>query len=347
MLKIKNQYWLFQAIGWTILVVFNIFLAYSFKKLDATYLRSLSFTISLAFVVSHLMRNYIVSRGIVSKSLNRQLIHFLLITLVCSVITAFIAEVFDTYIFKYTGSENSNFGLRFMFGSVNMFWIFLVWNSIYFGYHLLRQSQQQQINTLRLETAIKNLELQTIKNHINPHFIFNALNSIRALVDENPQVARKAITQLSNILRSSLHARHKETVAFSEELAIVKDYLALEQIRFEERLKVELNIDERTLNYQVPPMMLQTLVENAIKHGIAHSISGGTIYIASLIHNDQHRLIVKNSGTYADDNVNQSGGFGIKSSKDRLFLLYQEKANFEIFNAGDGTVESRISLPIN
>jgi LytS/YehU family sensor histidine kinase len=116
---------------------------------------------------------------------------------------------------------------------------------------------------------VKELELQTIKAHINPHFIFNSLNSIRALVDENPERARKAVTELSNILRSSLQSDKMETVSLQKELSIVKDYLALEYMRFEDRLKIVYDIDEDTLDRPVPPMMLQTLVENAIKHGIS------------------------------------------------------------------------------
>src|SRR5205085_6678051 len=115
---------------------------------------------------------------------------------------------------------------------------------------------------------LRKLELKTIKAHINPHFIFNALNSIRALIDEDPNRARNAVTHLSNILRSSMQAEKLETVPFEKELNIVKDYLALEYIRFEERLKIEYSIEGATLNQPVPPMMLQTLVENAIKHGI-------------------------------------------------------------------------------
>ena len=139
------------------------------------------------------------------------------------------------------------------------------------------RNRNNELDRLKLETTVKELELKTIKSHINPHFIFNSLNSIRALVDENPKRARRAITELSNILRSSMQAEKSETVTLEKELDIVKDYLALEQMRFEERLKIELEIDEDTLQQPVPPMMLQTLVENAIKHGISKQIKGGVV----------------------------------------------------------------------
>ncbi|MEI9956995.1 MAG: histidine kinase [Ferruginibacter sp.] len=101
------------------------------------------------------------------------------------------------------------------------------------------------------------------------------------MVDENPERARRAITELSNILRSSMKAEKAETVSLQKELDIVKDYLALEHMRFEERLNVEMDIDKNTLNQQVPPMMLQTLVENSIKHGISKLVDGGVVRITA------------------------------------------------------------------
>ena len=198
----------------------------------------------------------------------------------------------------------------------------------------------------RLEAVVKSLELKTIKSHINPHFIFNALNSIRALVDENPMRARTAITELSNILRSSMQSEKMETVPLQQELDIVKDYLALEHMRFEERLKIEMDIDDKTLGQPVPPMMLQMLVENAIKHGISKQINGGIIRIVSDFKNDHHELVVQNSGRLNGNAVSNVEGFGIKSTQDRLNLLYQGKANFEICDIDGGMVESKIIMPV-
>ena len=121
--------------------------------------------------------------------------------------------------------------------SINNFFLLFIWNLIYYIFHYVERNRRQEVDTLKLQSLVKELELKTIKSHINPHFIFNALNSIRALVDENPERARTAITELSNILRSSMQAEKLETVPLERELDIVKDYLALEQMRFEERLK--------------------------------------------------------------------------------------------------------------
>ena len=126
-------------------------------------------------------------------------------------------------------------------------------------------------------------------------------------------------------------------------MEIVKDYLALEQMRFEERLRIEMNIDDNTLNLPVPPMMLQTLVENAIKHGISKDINGGFIKIISRIRNGNHELIIQNSGELNGE-IN-GNGFGIKSTEDRLKHLYHGKAQFKI-TTREGIVESEIVMPI-
>ncbi len=219
-----------------------------------------------------------------------------------------------------------------------------IWMLIYIGYHFVETNRRNQLDKLKLETTVKELELKTIKSHINPHFIFNSLNSIRALVDENPNRARTAITELSNILRSSMQAEKLETVPLKNELSIVKDYLELEHMRFEERLKIELQIDEDTLEQQVPPMMLQTLVENAIKHGISKKVEGGFVKVISKFVNDHHELIVQNSGQL-NGRMN-SDGFGIKSTEERLNLLYQGMASFNIINKDLQSVESRVILPV-
>jgi LytS/YehU family sensor histidine kinase len=227
---------------------------------------------------------------------------------------------------------------------INDFFLLFIWNLIYYIFHYVERNRKQEVDTLKLQSLVKELELKTIKSHINPHFIFNALNSIRALVDENPERARRAITELSNILRSSMQTEKLETVPLERELNIVKDYLALEKMRFEERLSIEMDIDEDTLNQPIPPMMLQTLVENAIKHGISKQIKGGVVRVASDFVNDHHELVVQNTGQLSS--VINHDGFGVKSTQDRLNLLYQGKATFDIKNLDDDTVESRIIMPV-
>lgn len=232
---------------------------------------------------------------------------------------------------------------RFWWDIIFTFILISLWLLLYMIWHYLARNRKDELDRLYLEKTVKDLELKTIKSHINPHFIFNSLNSIRALVDENPNRARTAITELSNILRSSLQVEKMETVPLQKELDIVTDYLALEQMRFEERLKVEMEIDEDSLSQPLPPMMLQTLVENAIKHGISKRINGGTIKIISRMKDNNFELIIQNTGSISQETKD---GFGFKSTRDRLQFLCDGKASFHVEEIEPMKVQSKIVMPV-
>jgi two-component system LytT family sensor kinase len=351
------QYWLFQLIGWGSFALINIFFAFSFDKLNPEFYLRLGVILVVGVVISHLMREVIFRFGILQKNLNKQVLQFFIVTFCLALIASFITvEILiwknllrpdDQQLLNRAGvSYLINKLLLILSNAFSYFILFFIWSLIYFMYHYVTKSRKQQLDTLRLETLIKELELKTIKGHINPHFIFNSLNSIRALVDENPKRARAAVTELSNILRSSLLVEKVETVALGKELNIIKDYLALENMRFEDRLKIEYEIDEDTLDQPVPPMMLQTLVENAIKHGISKQINGGVVKVISDFNGEYHELAVQNTGSL-NGYKNGEEGFGLSSTTNRLNLLYGNKARFQIKQINGSIVEARVSLPVN
>ncbi len=349
MSKFISKYWSYQLFGWGVFCVTNIFFAITFKNLDTIFICGLLVYLGIGLIISHLMRFVIKDLKVLTWQVQRQIIGFIAITfcfaIVASILESLLVKYFHLLRTTETGGKELDISRLILSNFFTSFIFFFMWNSIYYIYHYVEKSRKQQLDTLKLETLVKELELKTIKSHINPHFIFNALNSIRALVDENPVRARSAITELSNILRSSMQAEKLETVPLHRELDIVKDYLALEQMRFEERLRVEMNIDEDTLDQPVPPMMLQTLVENAIKHGISKQVNGGVITIISDFVGDHHELVVRNSGQLATARLNGEG-FGIRSTQDRLNLLYQDKASFDIHNLSPDTVESKVIMPL-
>lgn len=219
--------------------------------------------------------------------------------------------------------------------------IFFLWCVLYFSYNYF-----ERYNTsLKLEASIKEIELNNLKSQLNPHFIFNALNSIRALVDEDPIKSKKAINQLSNILRNSLTTGKRGLTKFEEELNIVKDYLGLESIRFEERLKTEFEIDPESRDFLVPPLMIQTLVENGIKHGISKLTAGGTIFMKTSVYNDRLTIQIRNSGHYVNGVKRNSVGLGLENTKQRLKLIYGNKASFRIMAENDTFVLTEIEIP--
>jgi two-component system, LytTR family, sensor kinase len=321
-----------------------LFFLYTFReKVETKQLLNILFFVLAGILSTHVLR-YFVKRNNwlllpIEKILLRLGIAVILTSLLYSLLLMGLNQLFELS----KSSNNIQFSSRLFANILNISIFIIPWVLIYYFYHYIEKSRRQQVDTLKLEALVKELELKTIKSHINPHFIFNALNSIRALIDENPSRARNAITELSNILRSSMQAEKLETVPFEKELNIVKDYLALEHIRFEDRLQIEYKIDEDTLDQPVPPMMLQTLVENAIKHGIGKQISGGIVKVTSDFKENFHELIVQNSG-HLNGHAN-GDGFGLSSTKNRLQLLFGEKANFEIKQV-DGLVEARVLIPV-
>ncbi len=347
MKKKISAYWWCQIGGWSTYILTYTFFYFTIATRQQPFFFNVLFLdAGFGLAITHLMRYFILQAGLLNKRLNQQIIHMFLTTFGFSFLFAFMT-VWTEQVLGWEADRMRELSLwnKVLYASFGSFLFLAIWNLIYFAYHFVEKSRQEQIDKIKLERLVKDLELKTIKAHINPHFIFNALNSIRALVDENPGRARTAITELSNILRSSMHAEKTETTSLERELSIVKDYLALEHIRFEDRLRVEYDIDEETLDQQVPPMMLQTLVENAIKHGISKQIEGGKIKIISDFKNNHYELVVQNTGKL--NGSRNPDGFGIASTMSRLKLMYGEDAKFRISDASENLVEAKVIMPLN
>jgi two-component system LytT family sensor kinase len=344
MQKSSKYYWWLQFGGWGILALILILINLLFgQQVDEHFLIGLGIKMLAGIFTTHLFRLYIHHAGWlalpVEKALPWLAIGIIIVCLLDTIIRISVISWLDP-----SGSNKKlEFSTRFLLVTVENGLYIIPWTLIYYFFHYIQKTRNQELDTLKLEALVKELELKTIKSHINPHFIFNALNSIRALIDENPLRARTAITELSNILRSSMQTEKQETVFLEKELNIVKDYLALEHIRFEDRLNVQYEIAENTLMQPIPPMMLQTLVENAIKHGISKQVSGGTVTIISKMKERYHQLVIRNTG-----HLSKSGnedGFGLVSTRYRLQLLFGEQANFYIREIKGNMVEAELHIP--
>ena len=222
------------------------------------------------------------------------------------------------------------------------------WHCIYFIYHLFDRFNRSEIERLRLATTVKESELRALKSQVNPHFIFNSLNSLRALIDEDPARARQSVTQLSNLLRYSLQSGQLETVPFEDELRVVNDYLALEQVRHEELLRVRLDVAPDTLALPVPPMLLQTLVENAVKYGIATRPEGGEVAIIARCVGGALSIQVTNPGSLSTSPSPAragSTGVGLRNAADRLRLLFGERASLRLRAEAPALVVAEATLP--
>ncbi|MFT3950263.1 MAG: histidine kinase [Agriterribacter sp.] len=342
-----SKYWLCQVCGWGGVALINIFLEYTYGEgVSWKFFGRLVIVLGLGIPITHIIRNIIVSRNWLTLPFDKMVLRLFLTLVGGSFIYSFCTlSLFELLNLSEITHSRRPFFDRVIIRFFDSIIILMVWVLLYYIYHYFQRNKKQEVDTFRLQSLVKELELKTIKSHINPHFIFNSLNSIRALVDENPERARRAITELSNILRSSMQTEKMETVPLEQELNIVKDYLALEQMRFEERLRVNFTIDANTLNQPIPPMMLQTLAENAIKHGVSKQMDGGIVTITSDFVDNHHEIIIRNSGVL--NGHAEYKGFGLQSTHDRLNLLFGTKAVFTIQDIPGNMVEAKVIMPIS
>jgi sensor histidine kinase YesM len=337
-------YWILQILGWGSFAFVNIFFASLSQGISAVQLWAFVVFAGFYLLSTHAMRYIVKEYGWFKFGILRLLIQTILALLVLAVANV-LAQILINLAF---GTLKPDEDFRSLLIAVNLFVSFLYyafWFLLYFLFHFLDNYN----SSLKYEAKINEIRLNHLKSQLNPHFIFNALNSVRALVDEDPNKAKIAITRISNILRFSLMMDKKQVIDFADELATVKDYLGLEAIRFEERLELIYQIEEEAYSYKIPPMMLQTIVENAIKHGISNLVKGGLIEIKCRegLH-DELYIQVKNSG-FLNPNSSKSkkeeGGHGIENTRQRLKLLYGESASFRIFNSGNQFVITEIKIP--
>jgi two-component system sensor histidine kinase AlgZ len=215
-----------------------------------------------------------------------------------------------------------------------------IWTILYVSLTATRRSREKEVHA---QLAVREAELRALEAQMNPHFLFNCLNSIRGLVLENPALAQDMITRFANILRYNLHRDLNHTVPLSSEVGVVTDYLALESIRLEERLKVRMAVEPGAAEVPIPPMLLQSLVENAVKHGIAQLPAGGELRVSARLDGDVLVLEVDNPGRLAEPHPGATG-LGLANARERLRILYGTRASLTLENR-DGCVAATVMVP--
>jgi len=344
----RQIYWISQVTGWSLFVLINLLIIASFDELPWQRILVWIFLGIVGIIFTHLLRKVIRKKNWLNLPLKKTIPRILL----ASIITGLIIYAFvfaASYIAGTFPKEEFNIA-RPIAGAINMSGITLLWCLIYFAVHYLENYKKKEIESLIWEAAVKDYELKTLKSQLNPHFMFNAMNSIRALIEEDPESAKVAITKLSNILRYSLQMERAERVPLEDEITTVKNYLDLERIRFEDRLKYKIDIDRVTNKIEIPPMMIQTLVENGIKHGVSKRTNGGEIWLKSSMHSNTDgsklKIEIRNSGHLSEDQLKNSNGFGVSNTKHRLNLLFGERASFYLTNESGDTVLAEVEIPI-
>lgn len=339
----NKAYWISQIAGWTVYAAVNLIAMYSFENFSWPKTLLFIFICISAIAATHYLRIIIKRNNWTELPLKKIIPRILVSSIAIGVILSAIFFLINLTGYFYKVSEFKPMSPAIW--TFNLSSVILLWQLIYFSVYFFQNYKKVEIEALIWEAAVKDFELKTLKSQLNPHFMFNALNSIRALIEEDPASAKTAITKLSNILRYSLRIEKIETVSLEDEMQTVKDYLDLEKIRFEERLNYSTQIEEKSAKIEIPPMMVQTLVENGIKHGISKRTNGGQITICSFIDDSKLHIQISNTGQFNEEDLKHATGFGIQNTKHRLNLLYGEKGIFRIKNASQNEVLAEIIIP--
>ncbi|MBL4704612.1 MAG: histidine kinase [Flavobacteriales bacterium] len=337
----RLSYWGAQIGGWGALMALGLI----FQKGSIVYqdiMATLAF-ITAGIIITHLFRFGIIKLNWLRFSVMK-LAPLVLISSVLMGAAFYLSQnVVAELLGRKGGAGNEEVNMVFIIVGDAVF--FFLWSVLYFGYHYFEKSRDQEIRNIKLISSRNEVELQDLRTQLNPHFMFNSMNSIRALIDEDPASAKVAVTKLSNLLRSTLIAGKKDLLPLQDELEIVKDYLDLEKIRFEERLDFRFEVEQSLHQKKFPPLLLQTLVENAVKHGISQIAKGGMVLVTGIREGDEMVLNVLNSGTYKPGLTKGSTGIGLENSRRRLDLMFGPEGKLTIGNT-ENMVKTQIRIPI-
>jgi two-component system, LytTR family, sensor kinase len=346
-------YWLCQLIGWTGFTLFQtaFYLLYSegwglFPALAISSVASIQ-----GFLLTHAVRSIMIRRGWLQMPIASLLKRMVVATAVLSALYA-ICTTLDNPLEHYLKNRTISFDFfkghpaHIFLDFLYYLFVFGLWLSLYLTAHFVRERRRAEIDSLQLAAALSEFRLHALQAQINPHFLFNSLNSLRALIDDSPDRARDAVTRLASMLRYSLSVDNRKTVPLKMELEAATDYLELERIRFEDRLTVRKSIDPNTLNCAIPPMLVQTLFENAIKHGVSKNEGSSVLSIDVTAGPDSKRvrIVVQNQGDLHNGSSN-STCVGLRNARERLERLFGQDASLDVFQERPGWVKAVLELP--
>lgn len=339
-------YWTCQILGWGTVSVYWAYTVYTRDHYGILY-TFVNYVLDVAIGISltHMYRWLALHCKWRALLLQQLLIRVIPSVIILSVFFAFLCNI--KWYAYWTWIANGHIGIWAVFLSWDPVFItgirlMSIWILAYHLYHYHQKEVQTAKENAQLSVLAKQIQLDNLSSQLNPHFLFNSLNSIKSLVIENPAIARRAIDLLSDILRSSLYEKDKDFISIHEELALVNDYIELEKLRFEERLEVDIHIDKRLAQVMIPPLSIQLLVENAIKHGIDNMINGGLIDII-ITNNENHVYVqVRSPGKLS---FKHTAGVGLKNLKERLKIQYKDRAHFHIAMLNEHTVSANLLIP--
>ncbi|UXI69037.1 sensor histidine kinase [Tahibacter amnicola] len=339
-----HDYWACQLGGWCALTALSV-LSTSFGPWESVWRFALAKTLCMGagLALSHQWRGYLRRRGWLHGN---AAVPFrpIFIGLLALAALATAALVLVDLIIRNGAllAEPAEVPVLIAFILLGWFAVFAMWTVCYSAALSRRRALRMELDLLKLEVNAKDTELRALQSQVNPHFFFNSLNSIRSLIYQDRDAAAQAVTRLASMMRHSLQAGASPTARLAEELAAIDAYLSIEHLRFDDRLQLRLQIEPGLEEVKLPPMALQTLVENAVKHGVERSTGACELRVSAQRHGDRVLLSVANQGRLSESS--ESTRLGLANTAKRLNLLFGTDAACSLLER-DGWVVASIELP--
>ena len=335
-------YWLFQVLMWGGYVAAGLAMILPQTGPQPVVIGGYTLFFFYSIALTHGLRRFIHRRDWLGFSPGRAALRLFIAALVVGTTLAVLVVVVQA-LWTWTSPLGVSQGFVVRMWS-NTTAATLIWTAIYTGGASLLRARRARQNAIAMELDIREARLRALEAQIGPHFLFNCLNSVRGLIVENPAEAQDMVTRLANILRHNLGRDASPTEPLGEQVEFTADYVALEAIRFEERLRTKFEIDPATQVCAVPAMLLQTLVENAVKHGISHLPEGGEISVSSRFEGGGLVIAVENTGRLQPSPAG-STRVGLENLRERLRVLHGPAATLEVAETPANTVRATVRIP--
>ncbi len=342
-----RAFWIVQVLGWTMyslssfVTTFDISLRYKSYAFVATMIIGISVT----SVLRYYLKQYSILDNFNGKALRKTAMAVLLSCIAYFLLAYPISYIYELF-YEYTPGEKEmidtldNPILMMISSSIAIF----LWLALYYTIKIFIRKNKNKLEQMELNTTLKEAQLNVLKGQVNPHFMFNSLNNIRGLMLEDVDKSQEMISKLSEMLQYALAKNTVDAIPLEEEMEMVENYIALSKIQMEDRLHYVEEIAPETLQTPIPPMIIQLLVENAAKHGIANLKDGGTISVKTKKEDQDLFITVTNTGKLRI--AKGSTQLGLKNIRQRLRLLHGQKATFSL-EEKEGAVIANIKIPLS
>lgn len=339
----EKAFWFFQISGWTVFYFQHVFVFSPIREWTFNNVLIRTIILAIGFILSVLLRNRLKKIDFLKFSFVKLLIIIFVSSLICSTIW----HVSGVFFFESMKHLNITFGdatlSNILVGIVRDNTVFIGWSGLYVGIKFWMEWVSQKEQTDKALLLARNVQLEMLRYQLNPHFLFNTLSSLRALTSEENKKAKEIITKISEFLRYTLIEIDNNEVALSKEIEIIKNYLDIEKVRFEDELQVDFNIDQIAEVFPIPIFLIHPLVENAIKYGMQTSPIPLKIIITAKMLDDILNISVYNTGKWIEREKNNHDGRGLENIERRLKIYAPNQHDFQIIKNSD-SVQVKISL---